>query len=176
MKNKTLILFVIILLVLIGIIIYFSFKEERDFKTIELTNKNLVINKGSRNYLDTITHVGLDKLGIENQIIMIREQITKINLGNDFETDGYIVYKNGQSIIFIKPDIDRLKAIEIIAHELIHLQQYTDGNLIILDNNKVDWNGDTLLVEQIPYNKRGWEKEAFLYGRMLEEDIKEILY
>ena len=176
MKNKWSILFVIFLLGLVGVAIYFAYKPEKTFRTIELSNKNFVSNRGSRTYLDTIVQVGLDKLEIEGEVVMVKNKLETKDLGNDYETEAYIIYKEGQSIIFVKPNISRIKAIEVISHELVHLDQYRTERLKVLNLGLVCWENDTIDLLEIPYNKRPWEEEAFNYGPLLEEDIKNILY
>ena len=175
-NNKWTILFVIFLLGLIGVAIYFAYKPETPFKTIELSNKNFVLNQGSRPYLDTIVQVGLTQMGIEGHTMVIKEQSSQRDLGDDFTSEAFIIYRNNQSIIFIKPSLKRYNAIEILSHELIHLQQYLDERLVPLDKGYVCWENDTLDLTKLPYKDRPWEEEAFNYGPLLEEDIKSILY
>jgi len=174
-NNKWTFVFVVFLLSLLALAIYFAKKEE-PFKTIELSNKNLVSNRGSRTYLDTIVQVGLDQLGIEGETVMVKEQFQERDLGDEFESEAYIIYQQGQSIIFIRPNVNRLKAIEIISHELIHLEQYRTERLQILKGGYVCWENDTIDIATTPYDKRPWEEEAFNYSPLLEEDIKSILY
>ena len=176
MKNKWSILFVVFLLLLLTIAIFLSIKPEKTFKTIELSNKNFVSNRGSKTYLDTIVQVGLDQLGIEGETVMVKEQPVERDLGDEFESEAYIIYQKGQSIIFITPRINRTSAIEIIAHELVHLDQYRNERLQILKGGYVCWENDTIDITTTPYDKRPWEDEAFNYGPLLEEDIKNILY
>lgn len=176
MKNKFTILIVVILLLLLSFVVYLALKPEEKFKTIDLSNKNLVTNRGSKTYLDTIVQVGLDKLGIEGHTLMVKEQPSSKDLGDGFKSQAYIIYGNNQSIVFINKNINRLKAIKIISHELIHLSQYMTGRLQVIKNGYVVWERDTLHLPSIPYNERPWEIEAFNYGPLLEEDIKSILY
>lgn len=173
-KNWT-IGFVIFALILFILVLVIS-KPEENFKTIELSNKNFVSNRGSRTYLDTIVQVGLDQLGIEGETVMVKEQFQERDLGDEFESEAYIIYQQGQSIIFIRPNVNRLKAIEIISHELIHLNQYRMDRLQILKGGYVCWENDTIDIATTPYDKRPWEEEAFNYSPLLEEDIKSILY
>ena len=175
MKNKWTIGFIIFGLILVIIVLIVS-REEETFKTIELSNKNFVLNQGSRPYLDTIIQVGLDKMGIEGHTMLIKEQERKQDLGDEFSSEAFIMYKNNQSIIFIKPSLTRTKSIKILSHELVHLQQYLDERLIVFENGYVCWENDTLDFRQIPYDKRPWEREAFNYSPILEEDIKKVLY
>lgn len=176
MKNKWSILFVVFLLLLLTFAIFLSIKPEKTFKIIELSNKNLVSNRGSRTYLDTIVQVGLDQMGIEGETVIVKEQPVARDLGDEFESEAYIIYQKGQSIIFITPRINRTSAIEIISHELIHLEQYRTERLQILKGGYVCWENDTIDVTTTPYDKRPWEDEAFNYGPLLEEDIKSVLY
>jgi len=175
MKNKWTIGFVIFALILFILVLIVS-KPEENFKTIELSNKNFVLNQGSKPYLDTIIQVGLDKMGIEGHTMLIKEQEFKRDLGDEFTSEASIIYRNNQSIIFIKPSLNRVKAIKILSHELVHLQQYLDERLIVFDNGYICWENDTLDFKQIPYDKRPWEREAFNYSPILEEDIKLELY
>lgn len=174
MKNKWTI--IVVVLLLLSTIIYFATRPEEKFKVIELSNKNFVSNRGPRTYLDTIVQVGLDQLGIENEVVMVKEQVQERDLGDEFESEAYIIYQQGQSIIFMRPNVNRLKAIEIIAHELIHLEQYRTDRLQILKGGYVCWENDTIDITTTPYDKRPWEDEAFNYGPLLEEDIKKVLY
>lgn len=176
MKNKYTILIVVGVLLLLSFLIYIGTRPEETFKTIELSNKNFVSNRGSKTYLDTIVQVGLDQMEIEGETVMVKEQPVQRDLGDEFESEAYIIYQKGQSIIFIKPKLTRLKAIEIIAHELIHLEQYRTGRLEILKDGYVCWENDTIDLPNTPYDKRPWEEEAFNYGPLLEEDIKSVLY
>jgi hypothetical protein len=176
MKNKSTIIISIVVLLLLSLLIYLVTRPEEKFNIIELSNKNFVSNRGSRTYLDTIVQVGLDKLGIEGETVMVKEQPVQRDLGDEFESEAYIIYQKGQSIIFMKPNINRLKAIEIISHELIHLEQYRTDRLQILKGGYVCWENDTIDITTTPYDKRPWEDEAFNYGPLLEEDIKKVLY
>jgi hypothetical protein len=87
MKNKITLGFILFALLLFIIVLVVS-KEEEPFNTIELSNKNFVSNRGSRTYLDTIVQVGLDKLGIEGETVMVKEQPVARDLGDEFESEG----------------------------------------------------------------------------------------
>lgn len=173
-KNWT-IGFVIFALILFILVLVVS-KPEEDFKTVELSNQNFVANRATKTYLDTIVQVGLDQLGIQGETVMVRDKLESKDLGNDYESEAYIIYQQGQSIIFIKPNVSRLRAIQVIAHELVHLEQYKTERLKILNLGLVCWENDTIDLLELPYNKRPWEEEAFNYGPLLEKDIKKVLY
>lgn len=175
MKNRWTTGIIIFALILFIMVLILS-KPEETFKTLELSNKNFVLNQGSRPYLDTIVQVGLDKMGVKNHTLLIKEQTNELDLGDNISSEAFILYKNNQSIIFIKPSLKRTNAIKIISHELVHLQQYLDERLIVLGNGIICWENDTLILQEIPYDKRPWEIEAFKYSHLIEEDIKSVLY
>lgn len=174
MKNRTIII-IVILLLLIGWVIYLGTRIETPFNRYEFREKNIVLNKGPKPYLDTILQVGLDKLKITNQTITIREQETKRNLGNGIQTDAYIINEGNQSIIYIKPTLSRMMAIKILSHELIHLQQYTQKRLKVINKNLIKFNNDTINIYLTPYESREWEIEAFKLSPLLEKQIQEEL-
>lgn len=175
-SSNKLFLGIIIIALLLLFYLIFTYKEE-PFKEYEFGNDNLISNRAEIQYLDTITHVGMDILGIKNHMVLIKNQDKAINLGNDLETEAYVLNRNNQSVIYIKKVGSRNNNIKVISHELIHILQHINGDLVQLGNKQVMWKGE--LIENgydIEYHKRPWEEDAFRRGKELEYDIKEILY
>lgn len=166
---------IIFILILLSIAIYYSTKE-RYFNPYEFSKENFVTNRAQGNYLDTIVHVGIDVLGIKNHSILLQNQISDKDLGDGYETQAYIITVGNQSAIFIDKNISRSTAIETLSHELIHLKQYIDGRLILLETTYVEWEGEKINVLDLPYDKRPWEIEAFDKQEELESKIKQKLY
>ena len=72
----------------------------------------------------------------------------------------------------------RDEAIKVLSHEMIHLKQYYTKKLI-LEKDRVYWNGDVLYeseINNLRYEDRPWESEAFAGQRGLENKIREVLY
>ena len=176
MKNKNTLLIILLIISIIALILLVVKKEE-PFKSYTPLNLNYVQNYvQSKTYLDTIVMVGLDKLGIGGYSVQIRPQQGSIKIDDEFSTEAFIIGNEYQSVIYTRESLGRGTAIKILAHELIHLQQYRSRKLIKLEGKNVEWDGNIINdITSIPYEEREWEKEAFEKGRELEKEIRKEL-
>ena len=176
MKNKNTILIILLIIAIIGII-YLVTRKEETFKTYSPLNRNAITNLvKSKTYLDTIVMVGLDKLGIGGYSVQIRPQQGTVKIDDEYSTEAFILGNENQSVIYTKESLGRGTAIKILAHELIHLEQYKSGKIKRVGTKGVEWDGELIEdITTIPYNEREWEKEAFDRGRVLEKEIRNIL-
>jgi hypothetical protein len=173
MKNKNLLW--VILLVVLGIFILIILNtKEKTFRLTPFSNENLVGNRASKEYLDTIVSVGLDLLEIKGVSVLIKDMKDDIEIG-DYEVEAYIIGSNKQYIIMMG-SMSRDKAIEVISHELIHLQQIEKFKLIKYRDSLMWLNTIYKNPKEIPYENREWEHEAFTYGRILENEMLNKLY
>lgn len=169
MKNKKT-LWIILAVVLLTLSLILLIGKEQTFKIINFSNENGVRNTAEKQYLDTIVQVGLDKLELKGITVLVEPMKQNLEIG-DYDVEAYIVGNSNQYIIFIKP-MSRDKSIEVLSHELIHLFQSERGKLQKRSNYLI-WEGDTILnPNEIEYGNRPWEKEAFLFGRYLEKEIR----
>lgn len=168
---------IILVLVLLGLIIYLANRPERQFENYEFSGNNLVFNLHEKTYLDTIVHVGLDKMELQGALVIIRPQTKPKEIDGKYETEAYIVTNGQQYVIWIKPNLDRAKAINVLAHELIHLKQYATGQLWVVGGKTIMWQGEIIPdITQIEYSERPWEIQAFQQGAYLSKDIKAVLW
>jgi hypothetical protein len=176
MKNKNTILVVLAIILLLGIILLVT-KKEITFRTYTSLNSNSIQNfVESKTYLDTIVMVGLDKLGIGGYSVQIRPQQGTAKIDDEFTAEAFILGNQYNSVIYTKESLNRYSAIKILAHELIHLEQYRSGKIKKLGNGSIEWNGELIEdITTIPYNEREWEKEAFDRGSDLEKEIRKEL-
>ena len=157
--NKT---YKIILLVLTVIaLLYALFGGDVKFNEYEFSEVNVVYNKTEPDYLDTIVHVGLDILDIQGIIVIIDDMPD-----NAYGLGAYVTtqfFGGNQYVLNIKKNEPLQNQIKYIAHELIHIKQYYDGDLIWLGGTDVVWKEDTLrdIEKNIPYSLREWEVEAY---------------
>ena len=177
MKNKNTVL-IILLIISIILLLLLVLKKETTFNSYTPINKNYVQNfVKTQTYLDTIVAVGLDRLGISGYSVHIRPQQGSVKIDDEYSTEAFILGNQYQSAIYTKTSLTRGSAIKILAHELIHLEQYRSGKLKKVGIGSVEWNGEHIEdITTIPYDKREWEKEAFLKGRELEKEIRKELY
>ena len=82
-------------------------------------------------------------------------------------------YPNG-FIIWID-DLNRGESLTVLAHELIHIQQYSTKELVVSGTN-VTYKGRVTDVMVIPYSEREWEIDAFTKEGSIKNTINKILY
>ena len=176
MKNKNTVL-IVLAIIIVGILILLLTKKETTFRTYTSLNNNYIQNfVQSKTYLDTIVMVGLDRLGIGGYSVQIRPQQGTVKIDDEYSTEAFILGNENQSVIYTKESLGRGTAIKILAHELIHLEQYKSGKIKRVGTKGVEWDGELIEdITTIPYNEREWEKEAFDRGRVLEKEIRNIL-
>lgn len=174
-NNNFLILIGIIVLTLGVLVIYKSQTEnERSFKPVELEQDNYVSNNSLPSYYDTIVSIGLELAGIEGTSVTIEELSDKAKQSFNGELNAHIRYIDGKFYLFIDP-LSKKRAITIISHEIIHMKQYLDGTFQY-DDGKITWNGQAYLLEDINYDDRPWETEAFQMESQLASQISDVVY
>ena len=177
-KNNLFILLGVLTLILIILLVYLRTKEEKPFNRVVLnTQVNFVTNSTEYDYYDTIIHVGLQELGLEG--IDISVSVLSETARQNFREAGGDLYahireNNGKYYLFILPS-SKSQSITIIAHELIHLTQYHTKKLRY-QNETINWQGQDYGVDEISYNIRPWEEEAFQQEGELSNKISKILY
>lgn len=153
--------------------------HEKTFKKFDIKSTNMIANRTKDNYLDSIIYVGLNELGIDSIAVTIRPitEEAKKQFDSDGTLEAYIIGKNRQYIIFLD-DMSRDKAITVLSHEMIHLQQYSTRRLIVQEYGVI-WDGRSYFgyeLFDLKYENRPWEIEAFADQRPLEFKIRKILY
>jgi hypothetical protein len=169
-KNKILLIILTILLV-IGL--YLLNNSDKPYNKVILSKENHITNLTNIVYLDTIVSVGLSKLKQSNIFVVIlpltKRQIDQF--ADSGELKAQIVGNDGNYIIFVS-DLTRNESITAISHELIHLNQYQSGRLKI-DSTGVIWEGN--LIDNLLYEERPWEIEAFSEQKNLSNKIEKVL-
>lgn len=178
MKNfkKWILIILFSTLFVLGIwfIIKYSKSVDVPFKQITFTDNNFVNNRTSVNYLDTLVLAGLHELDIKNTVLLILPLQNK-NVSDELSIKAHIRKAEGGYIIWID-DLNRETNIEVIAHELIHLQQYHTESLVLKGDTLI-WKDQIYNVNSLPsYDQRDWETDAFSKQTDLKQKIKNILY
>jgi hypothetical protein len=177
MKRKNIVIGILVL-ILIGFIIYIlSNQKERTFKKVTLSHNNIITNKTSKSYLDTLVSEGLDVLGLKGEFVMIKDMdpARKSSMGTDMELRAFIIGEHNQYVIYID-DLNREESLTILSHELIHLQQYSSGRLIRMEDHFMMFDNEVYNVDEVPYKERPWEIEAFKNETDLKIKVGELLF
>jgi len=82
-------------------------------------------------------------------------------------------------VIFLSPLVKRsVDLMRVLSHEFAHIKQYESKRLIPVNiqTGLYVWEGDTINFARIPYEKRGFEIEAFRIEKELKSELYSILY
>ena len=143
---------------------------------INLNNDSLVItNNTYEPYLDSVVYAGLQSLGIKKaNILILPFDRIRIYSGSTKDKIDAAIYYNGYNYLLYVRTLPKKGYLKVIAHELIHLKQYYNGDLSV-NNEYVVWKGKRTSVDiiniQSNYCSRPWEKEAFENQLDLAEKI-----
>lgn len=179
MNKKYIILIVVaFILTLLALILLIPEVEYRD--DVEYEENNTVVNRTSKTYLEDITHLGLNYLNINGTTVIIKEISRDVDIDGEYSAKATIVTNGLQYQISIF-DLKKAEALKVLAHELIHLEQYECNELKIVDVEGVPyiyfkqdvWSLESL--DNIPYMERPWEIDAFKRQGEVIDYLKEII-
>ncbi len=174
MKNNILkIVAGIVLLIIIIFLIFKSNSEEKPFNQIQFTGNNQIFNEKLPTYYDTILNVAMSEFGLTGYRVVISELSEEAKKQNDGELLAHVRYDE-EFYIFIK-DMSKTEAIDVISHEVIHMLQYSSGNLSY-SNGKITWMGETMSLNSKDYLDRPWEIDAYNRQKQLAKSVENILY
>lgn len=174
MKKTHYILIGIVIALVIGILVLVTTTKEKPFKKIIFDKENLIQNVTTMRYLDTVVYTGLKILNIKHVNVIILPIKNKPDLGSDIEAKAYIVYYMDRYYVFID-EMGKEESIDVLSHELIHLQQYHNKTLIINSQIAI-WKNKPYIVKDVLYNDRPWEIDAFQKQNELRNKINNTIY
>ncbi len=153
--------------------------EEEKFKEIDIESTNIVSNNTDKDFYGDIILVGLNELGIDSVVVTVRPitQTAKDNFDINTELKAHIIGKDDRYVIWVD-NLSRYEAITVLSHELIHLVQYQNRE-IILEKDFVIWKGKQYTyrdIEAMEYRQRPWEADAFSKDKKLKFKLEDILY
>jgi len=97
----------------------------------------------------------------------------------DIEFSAFIQqlpFKKNQFLLMIKREgISFSELKNVLAHEFIHIQQYTSGDLVAY-TNFVIYKGEDVYLKEVPYDERPFEIDAFAKDGKLLKSLNSVLY
>lgn len=168
-------IFVFIAMVAILLILLFTRNQETYFKSIDLNDRISIENRDLPSYYDTILNVAMSQQNLSHHrvILIPLSEATKTKFEGGIKAS--LRYANGDFYLFID-ELDRSKAINVIAHEVVHMQQYSSKRLSYNNNTgELAWNGSKYSLDT-EYENRPWEIEAFDNQSKIEKLITKTLY
>jgi hypothetical protein len=176
-KDVLVILLSILSVSLLSILIVTKADANDDpYNQVELTTYNYVLNSIPNTGYDTVTKVALDVAGISGVQVFIQELSESAKSQFDGELKAHVRYFNGEFYIFIS-DLSHKEAIEVISHEVVHIQQYLSGDFVYdQSNGDTYWKAELYYPDNIPYERRPWEDDAFDLQGTISDKVSAILY
>ena len=179
--NKKWIITILIGITILGIVIWLTTKKkEQNFKNIVISDNNIMNTIKEKPYLDTIVYAGIKGLDLKGLVITIDPLSNDIKKrfsseSENLELKAFIIGDENTYIIYVDNNLTRKDYIYTFSHELIHLKQYYTKEFI-MKNNIPYWNGKELKINNIAYQDRPWEIEAFANQKDLETKMNKFLY
>ena len=99
----------------------------------------------------------------------------KKTFSSELDLKACIIGQDDTYIIYVDNNMNRSQYITTFSHELIHLKQYYTKELIV-KNNITIWKGQQINLNNVVYQDRPWEIEAFSNQKDLENKMNNILY
>jgi hypothetical protein len=183
MSEKTVrnwLIFGIIVIILAFIFVLTEPKEEQPKPVFTFPASMVVQNYSGKSYIDTIAMVTLYNI-MEYDSINLSIHDMPYNMSTPtHDIAGYMTvnpYQRHVYFLFVDPQCTTVSNIDLIAHEMVHIQQYESGDLkYLMDNSGVIYKGDTIRSEDVPYDKRPHEIDAFAQERILAKSLNKMIY
>jgi hypothetical protein len=173
-KNIIKIVIGVILLVVFVLLISRLKVEDKPFNNVILSENNIIVNNTHPTYYDTILSVAMDEMGITGQRVVVNKLTDGAKSSFDGTLKAHVRYHEGVFYIF-SDDLDRKESIEVLCHEVIHIQQYVN-NILSFEDGFVFWLGEPIDLNSREYEQRPWEIDAFNREGDLIKLVENILY
>jgi hypothetical protein len=179
-KSVSLITKLSIIIVSISLIVlsYNSFKDKKVKRVHEFPSTIEVINT-TKHDVDTITKILLNKvMGYDTMKIIIAYIPPSLRFAN-YDIYAFIKkhdHEDKTYFIYLSHTLESYLYKDVMAHELIHIEQFEKGNLSILDNDFFIFKNDTFSYKKITYTRRPHEIEALSKQKTYINLLKSQLY
>jgi len=174
-KNLLLKITLVLLGILLIVLLVLNYESpNKPFNQVNLSNDNNIENLLYPSYYDTILNVAMTQMNLSGNVVIIQPLSDNAKSQFDGELKAHIRYFNGKFYLFTI-NLDKKDAIEVLSHEVIHMDQYMSGNLIY-NNNGVTWMGETMEINTKEYEQRPWENDAFKRQSQLINSVESVLW
>lgn len=133
------------------------------------SNDLKIINTTSSTFIGEAVEKGLDILELDSI------KVTIVETPHNGKERNYLTRVNDDYFLFIDTNQRKSRILRIVAHELIHIKQYSKNHLIDSGSNMIEWQGKLYDLEKTPYNLRPWEAEARRMEYKLQRKIEKII-
>jgi hypothetical protein len=179
MKNKWIFIIIPIIAIIIATIIFIIVHKEK-----HVNHFDFPITLKSHNYTnyeraDTMTMIILNKILMYDTIEVNIYYMTSEISNNDIDVQAFI-QKNPfvphTYYLFIKKGSLTVPIDKILSHEMIHVEQMENGNLLEIGGDYFIFEGKTYQYTKVPYSQRPQEIEAFKKQDKILKELNTLLY
>ncbi len=116
---------------------------------------------------------GLDKLGLDVEVEIVDLIPDNYEVLANYKLRGVVAASGkGKYRMKIYPYLTNYETIKVIAHELIHVDQYVSGDLEMVSPREVRFRDRIVDIKRTHYSRRPWELDAEQRGRKLERYLR----
>jgi len=168
----------IAIVTLLAVIVFITTCRKKIPNRFTFPSTMVVNNYTSYPYADTTTMVILNKIyGIDTMKINI--YYSSVDFSTDeIEVIGFIrknIFEPHSYLFFLKKPPINTPLSEFLSHELIHLKQMEDGELIECVNYNI-YQNDTIYLNKVKYENRPYEIYAFNHQGDVRKKLNKLLY
>ena len=160
MKRKIIIIALIASLLVILLLVYHSCKKE--YNKFVFPNTLSITNYTNNKRADTISMVILNKIMLFDTVTVNLYKLTSMFDTNDLLIVAHTVkdqYAKHTYNVFLKENLSYEMLKLVLSHEMIHIKQMENGDLLIIDKGYI-WEKDTFRYADVEYAKRIQEIQA----------------
>ena len=176
--NKKILFIIIAVVALLAMIVFISTCKKKVPNRFTFPSTMVVNNNTEYPYADTISMVILNKI-YSLDTMKINIYYSPIDFStNDIEVVGFIkknIFEPHSYMFFLKKPPISIPISEFLSHELIHLKQMEDGELIELGDYNI-YKNDTIYLNKVKYENRPYEIYAFKHQGDVRKKLKKLLY
>ena len=154
--------------------------QEKNVNSFDFPTTLNVVDYTGHKRADTVAMVILNKI-YSDDTINLNFFLMKREMKNDeIEIAGFIqkTEKPHTYQVFLKKNASKHNVMKFLSHELIHLNQMENGDLMTFIGN-YEYNiyeGDTVRFRTVPYKQRSFEIEAFGEEDRIYRELKNHLF
>jgi hypothetical protein len=138
--------------------------------TNHVSNNSMVLN------VEKYVRSGLKLLKLNSVTILIKDLPKNFNaaLEKGMELEGFVSKYDEGYIIYIINGLSRKEMINMISHEIVHIEQYETNELMVCSDTII-WKGhDYKNATTISYESLPWEVEAFNNQNKIRKQLSTI--
>ena len=182
MKKTTKWILIAIAAILVGLVIFISVKRALREEAVLVFPDTVVVQNTTELYTEKIIKaIVYNVLGYDTMHIVTSYMPENMQTIGDYTFNAFIVknpFKPHSYNIFLSRKLSKSNLKITFAHELVHLKQMEDGDLIQLMPAlpMSIWKGDTIKYKEVNYKFRPEEISAFLSYYPIMQELDKIWY